>query len=173
MRVLTAVHLASDDALCILHRDLADRLVDVDDKRDERKDDRDGQHEDDPGHDAAGSSCDRIDALLEEVGHAGHDGSEDQHRNAVADSLLRDALAEPHQERGTCRCADRDDRQPQSEQAAFIGNDVHTACGAVGDDDADRLHDREADARIAGDALDLLTAVLFLAHPLESGNRDG
>ena len=175
MRVLTAVHLATDDTLCILHRDLADRLVDIHDKRDERNDNRDGDNEDHIRPDAAGVRLNRDDAFLDEIRNTGHDGSEDQHGNAVADSLFGDALAEPHQECGTCRCADRDDRETQNEQSVCFGDDVFAAGqnAVVGHDNTDRLNNRKTDARITRDALDLFTTVLLLAHPLESRNRNG
>lgn len=89
----------------------------------------------------------------------------------IANALFRDALSQPNQESSTCGADDADRRIGEErgvrEQSLPVHADALQACH-----DADALHQREADADVAGDALNLFAAVLFLGKPLKGGNRD-
>ncbi|MPN19715.1 hypothetical protein SDC9_167087 [bioreactor metagenome] len=99
------------------------------------------------------------------LGYARNDGCKDQHRNAVTNTLLRDALAEPHQERRTRRRANAD---------GGIGKPVcvYQILRAEADEDTDGLNHGQHNAGIAGDLFDLDLAILFLAQALQRRNRD-
>src|SRR5690606_15328759 len=115
MRRLSAVHFASDDALRILYRNLADSLLHIDDRCDQQDDtDRQKQYK----QDIQEQSFRYTDAAEEMRVQCGdrrrntcHDTSKDQNRNSVTDALLCNLLTEPHKKRSTSSKYDRDDRK--------------------------------------------------------------
>ncbi|MPM81360.1 hypothetical protein SDC9_128413 [bioreactor metagenome] len=95
---LPTIHLAADNALCILHGDAALCLIHMRDQRD-KADNQNGKHQQFPNGKRANKEL--FAEVDERLGYARNDGCKDQHRNAVANAILGDALAEPHQECGT------------------------------------------------------------------------
>ncbi|MPN00924.1 hypothetical protein SDC9_148122 [bioreactor metagenome] len=99
-------------------------------------------------------------------GYARYDGSKDQHRNTVADAVFGNPLAKPHQKRGAGGGADAD--RGVSPEAR-----IHQVLITETDEDTDGLNHRKSNADVAGDLFNLLAAILFLIHALQSGNRNG
>ena len=97
---LAAVHFSANDALGVLHRDLAHALRHRDDGRDH---DKEKCHHDDEngGVDLARSGFrgrhKGLPRLCERRGETRHDTDRDDERDAVANAALRDLIAEPHQ----------------------------------------------------------------------------
>ena len=94
-----AVLFVTDDTLCILYRDLADSLQ----EGDRRHEDEEQEHHFEDKHDgaAAGGLEARIDLGQQRMGQTCHDADHDYQRDTVTDTLVRDLLAEPHDEHGT------------------------------------------------------------------------
>ena len=98
------------------------------------------------------------------VRDVGNDTDKDQQGDTVADSLFGNPLADPHGQGGTACHGDADQRVVQP--AAAVQN-------LQGTDQADGLQRSQDNRHIPGNPVDLLAAVLFLAQPLQRGNRDG
>src|SRR5262249_20166607 len=106
-------------------------------------------------------------------GQADDDTREDDQRDPVADALLGDLLADPHDERGAG--GQRHPRQ-QAEAPPRIGHNrsaPRTAHALEADGDTERLHAREHDGAVARVLRDLLPPGLaFLGQPLQRGDHD-
>src|SRR5918994_4085128 len=89
--VLAAHHPPAHDAFRELHGYASLPELDEHDGDDDAQ--RQGDHGEEP--ELLVDLPDRVEAAR----HAGHDGSEDDHRHAVADAALADQLAHPHQQR--------------------------------------------------------------------------
>ncbi len=102
---LAAEDLAADDALGVLHGNLALRLRDGDDRRDH--DEQEGHHEDEHERThlagligAVAARHEGAPRLDERGGQARHDADGDDERDAVADALVGDLITQPHEQHG-------------------------------------------------------------------------
>ena len=183
---LATVHLPAHHALCVLNGDLALGIADEHDENNQ------SQHADDE------QDCDeRIhclcivhsNGLFGPVGHVrlaqvlldtgndahdhrrttGNDTSEQDDGDAVADTELRNLLAQPHQEDSACSEGDHDD---QAGPETFAGNQtVALDQGVV----TKALQQTNTDGGVPGNGLDLLLALFaaVLSQSFQSGDRNG
>ena len=161
---LSAVHLVALDLLCVVDLDAALRPVDEHDEEEE-------QHHDEQVAEDVPNVVGLLSERRERADQRGRkrrdDTDEDDHRRAVADALLRDALRKPHDESGTCGHEHDDDRAADG-FAAERGLD--SARVVIGHDDADALHDAEQNGDVSGDLGHLRPALFaLLGEPFERG----
>ena len=162
---LAAVHLAAYYALGILHRDAANRTVYRHHAR----------HHDQNEHDQHGQYPPLI-GPQHHVGYHGHYylryggyyGSKDYEGNTVANALIGYPFAQPYQEGGACRA---DDADGSIGKEAGVGNDLRLILQAGYNTDA--LHQSETDTGVAGNALELFTAIFLLGHLLQRWDSNG
>ena len=165
---LTAVHLASDDSLRVLDRDPALCVVDENYQHDDRY--RSDEHEQ-RCPPLEGAVCDVADGADDGVGQTGDDTCKQDHGDTVADTMLGDLLAEPHDEGGAGgEGQNYDDRGPEvalclSYQKAVV-LDEHV--------EREALEETDGYGGVTGDGGYLLLAflALVLAHALECGDGD-
>lgn len=186
---IAAVGLPADNALCILDGDPAFCLVNGGNADNEDENDCDNGKDVPPvilKRNAAAvsngldSEC-TVDEVDNDLRNGGYDGSEDQDGNTVADALLGDPLAHPHQECGTCGAAETNGdvghnavHEYAESAGAEDGNLFKQVAHAVEtDNDTYGLDKCETNADIAGDPFDLHPTVVFLAELLKSGERNG
>ena len=163
---LTTVHLAADNALCVLHRDAA---LCIGHEYDEHYDeDTDDDHQD-CGNDAARAGLEQVAQRAHKRRTAGNDTCEQDDRDAVADTLLGDVLTHPHDQRGA-RSESHNDRNGR--QNTLVRKEALIAQQSVV---GQTLQQAEQDANVAGPACDLLAAFLaaVLYHALKSGDGNG
>ena len=168
MSALAAVHLAANHALGIRHGNAAFAHAH----------EGDGGNHDQHAEDQDDGDKQRLDAEIgDQRGNAGNspgeqrsdDASEDQQRDAVANAVLRDALADPHRKRGAGRHRDTDDAGGDEGRTKGIG--LHRAHA---DDQADGLDEAKDDGGITGVLRNFLAAFLaFLLEILQIRNGNG
>ena len=111
----TTVLATADHALGVLHRNAALALLDEGDAHNE-DDEADGNHRED-----------ETTVVLEDVNaigrQAGRDTREDEQRHTVANALLRDELAHPHDEHGARGHGDNE--QDERKDVAVRGKDLN------------------------------------------------
>ena len=120
----------------------------------------------------------RLDAEIgDQRGNAGNspgeqrsdDAGEDQQRDAVANAVLCDALADPHRKRGAGRHRDTDDAGGDEGRTESLG--LHRAHA---DDQTDGLDEAKDDGGITGVLRNFLAAFLaFLLEFFQFRNGDG
>src|SRR2546425_1145166 len=163
VRAAPLVNLAAHHPLRRLDRDLPLRLLHLDDER--------GHHDGEGGEEkqrcqvlrgaAAGQQ------VVDGVRNAADDAGEDDQRDAVADAVLGDQLAEPHQHHGTGRQGHHD---PHDAEPVEVRQD---ALPAEDEGQTPRLEQAEGHRQPAGPAGDLAAAVLpLLAELLGAGGND-
>src|SRR6476469_383054 len=140
-----AVHPPADHPLGVLHGDAALGLLNEDD----RGDDEDAEDQD---AEEGAPALVLLDAP-ERGREAGRDRGEDHQRHAVADTLVGDELAEPHDEAGAGR--HRQDHDEDRDHGLVRHDRVARAAEEAGrvareGDERRRLQDREADRQVAG-----------------------
>ena len=158
-----AVLFVTDDTLCILYRDLADSLH----EGDRRHEDEEQEHQFEDKHDgaAAGGLEARIDLGQQRMGQTCHDADHDYQRDTVTDTLVRDLLAEPHDEHGT---RDQDRRRIGNEAERVAVNERSGDLMIQVGDIRRALQDQHADRQKARPLVHLAAAALtFLLHFLE------
>ena len=159
----TAVLFVTDDTLCILYRYLADCLY----QGDRSHEDQEQQHQLEDKHDGAtaGGLETRIDLGQQGVGQTGHDTDHDYQRDTVADTLVRDLLAEPHDEHGT---GDEDRRRIGYEAERVAVNECRGHLMVQVGDVRRALEDQHADGKEARPLIHFAAAAFtFLLHLLE------
>ena len=165
--------------LCILHGDLALCKVDKDDAEEHHH--RKDKEADDLEEGRNVVRRDRRELVEDGKTRRGDDTHEDDERDAVADTVLGDALTQPHDEHRARRVDDDhvDDREPllveeQIPADARIVGDIGREAAREVDDDADRLNDGEHDRDDARDVRELLPALFaLLGEALERGDAHG
>ena len=158
---LTTVHLAAHNALCVLDRDAALSIRHVDDEYNHRQTDKDHKDADDCG------SLEQLHECSCQRRTAGDNAREKDDRDTVADTVLGDVLAHPHNQRSTC--GERHDDDDCSPDAGLGQQTPALKQHVVGE----ALNETEQNGNIARPACDLLLAFLtaVLNHMLEG--RDG
>ena len=164
---LLPVLLVADDALRILHRDLADGLHDGDGGDDDEEPD-DEFHDEDKGTAHAVAL-----ELLADFGHegvreTGHDTNHDDDGDTVADTAVGDPLAEPHHEHGT---GHQDDGGNQVEHEGRPGN-CACCCGDHTCNIGGALDGEDCYGKVAGDLVHLAAAALTLHLHLAEGRHE-
>ena len=167
---LTAVHLAANYALCVLNRDAALCIRHINDEYNDRKTD---DNHCNAGNDAARAGLEQVNQRTHERRTAGNDTCEQDDRNAVADTLLGDMLAHPHNQRGACGESYDNGygcKRAGVGQHSLAAKTVAEQC-VVGQ----ALEQTEQNAEVTGPACNLLTAFLaaVLYHALKSGDGNG
>ena len=164
MRRLSAVHFASDDSLGVLHGDPSLTLLDQDDAHD----DHDGKDDEQDDRHEADLACSELgDRVADAGGQSCDDAGEDQQRDTVADTILIDLLAEPHQECGTCGEDQNDDHDGENVRA-----DQRSSEHTHGDTDRlDQCQDNSQVTRVCSNLLSSLHA--FSGQTFQRRNGDG
>ena len=151
MAGLRCKHLAALLALGVMHRDATLATLDEHHERD----DRHGQQADaDQGEDVDVTLTGRLERLTDGARQACNDTSEDQHRDAVADTAFGDLLAQPHHEHGTSH----EGGDSHEVEAEVVGE----ATPAQANGHADGLDQCQDYSTVAGVLADLATPRLTL-----------
>ena len=176
---LTAVHFRSPDLLCVLNGNLPFCEIDIDDS--EEQNDCKNKESDHFEQRCDFARC-KIDfhQFVENRRACRRDNTyEDDERNSVADAVIGDALAQPHDKHSARRVDDRhiNDRKP-----ALVEENVAVNARGAADvaesarkvyDNADRLNDGKHDRNASGDVGDLFAPFFaFFGHSLQSGNTE-
>ena len=163
---LAAVHLAAHNALGVLDRDAALRIGHEHDEHNDRQADDNHQQ---GGKDAGRAAAEQADHGLDQRRAAGNDTCEQDDRDTVADAVLGDVLAQPHDQRGACG-EGQDDRSRC--QRAVARQEALCAQQRVVREALEQAQDNR---QIAGPGCDLLAAFLaaVLDHALKSGDGHG
>ena len=171
MGVLTAVHLAANHTLCVLHRDPAFGIRYKDNEDDQRQDADQKQQSNIPGQAAVGDvGHHRADARRE----AGDDIGEQNNGDTVANAKLGDLLAQPHDKCRTSREGQDDDGS--ADEIRLAENRVALVGVVFEHNPVGKAHDQaQTDRRVASDLFQLLAAFLaaFLLKTLQGRNGDG
>ena len=137
----SAVHLASDHPLRVLHRDTTLTLLDEDDTGDDQQ-----RCEADEGEDQRTTAVEDCLALARDTRC---DTGEDEEGHTVADATFGDDLAEPHDHGSTGSHDQHDDDKTEDR---LVGDDVVTALEQLSacrkSDDAGRLQDCQSNGQV-------------------------
>ena len=178
MGVLTAVHLSADDSLCILDGDPSLSVIHPNDECDhEDKDDADCY-----GKCIVGATVSPITGVAaveigDKGGYSGDDTCEKDYRDTVADALIVDLLAEPHDKCGTCGEAEDDDEGLEhgckAGECMTRGISSQIILAAKIEIVSGALKNAEDDGDDSGDRSDLFASLFaFLLESLKSGDSD-
>ena len=162
-----AVLFVTDDTLCILYRDLADRLY----QSDRCHEDKEQQHQLEDQHDGAtrGSLEAGVDLGQQRVRETCHDTDHNDQRDTVTDTLVGDLLAQPHDEHGS---GDQDRRRIGNEAERIAVNERSGHLMVQVGDVRRTLQDQHADRQEACPLVHLAAAALtLLLHFLEIRNH--
>ena len=183
MRALSAVHLAANHTLGILHGNAALGIVHENNDPNHREEQNDEERSKEEILSVLRGSLHRLAPVrikrIERSGKAGNDTRKEQDRNAVSDSLVVDLLAEPHHQRRTGgKDHDDDDGGKHLLPAARVhGNRLDGAVchgdGGVAQVEivSRALNQAQQNGYIAGDGRNLLASFLaFLRHSLKRRN---
>ncbi|QIP39286.1 Uncharacterized protein G9444_2042 [Rhodococcus erythropolis] len=163
----SAVHLASDHPLRVLHRDTTLTLLDEDDTGDDQQ-----RCEADEGEDQRTTAVEDCLALARDTRC---DTGEDEEGHAVADATFGDDLAEPHDHGSTGSHDQHDDDKTEDR---LVGDDVVTALEQLSacrkSDDAGRLQDCQSNGQVTRVLRHLgLAGLAFFPKFLELRNHHG
>jgi hypothetical protein len=162
---LAAHHLASDDALGVLHRDTAFRALYKDDECN-HCDHRDNEQDEGDGSEGSPRVVARLLVeVLNAARQADNDAGEDEQRHAVSDAALGDLFAQPHDEGSTG--GERDDAH--GDELAARNSDHRRGRAGEGERDGEGLNDAQQDGDVTG-PLSNLAAAEF-AFLLQLGQR--
>ena len=168
---LAAVHFTADHPLGVLDGDAALGVGQDDHEHHRHQSQNHQQRQEHIEHGFAGLSAGQnVGNRAVNAGPTGHDAGEDQQRQAVADALLVDLVAQPAAQ--LCAGSEAEDDDHRAEDAIKTGGVLQSA--HVADDEvvADGQHQAEARTHIVGDAQQLAAAFLtFLGEVLQI--RDG
>ena len=113
----------------------------------------------------------KVHAAENSRGNARDDGHEDDERHAVANAALRDELAHPHDERGTCN--EREDDDDVGENLGDLAREHHTVSGALEQEEvADSVNQAKAQRQETRDLGDLAATGFSLFRPATHSGND-
>ena len=161
--VVPAVHLPSDDALCVLDRNPALSFIDFDDYCDHRE----GNDEEEQALEGAdGPDLEIFDDRIHRIGETSHNAGKDDQGNAVADAFFCDLFADPHEKARAGRQydADEEDIEPAVVDQRIV--DPQSVCHAEGLDKAEEY------CAVTGHFLDLFISFLTVFAPFFKGRND-
>ena len=164
---LAAVHLTSDNALCVLDGDAALGVVYQNDQNDHCKCAEEQEDVDPPCYGAVYGVGDH---LVQGRRKTGNDTCKQDDGNTVADAELCDLLAEPH-DKGRARGEGQDDDDRRPDALAVSGQEAGLHDHVVV---SKALDQADCYGGVTSDGGDLLLAflALFLAHTLERRDCD-
>ena len=168
MSALAAIHLAADNPLCILHGDSALSIVDIDDEHDDCHCAEVHQHCNPPLEVTGDAVADGGDDAR---GEAGDDAGKEYHGDTVADAMLCNLLAKPHDESGAGGEGQDDDYRREDVALSLCHEDVIVLDEHVV---SEALKKANRHGGVAGDGGYLLSAflALILAHALKCRDSD-
>ena len=167
---LATVHLAAHNALGVLDRDAALRIGHEHDEHDDCETDDDHQYS---RNNARCAAAEQVDQRGNQRRATGNDACEQDDRNAVANAVLGDVLAQPHDQRSACGKG-QDDRS--SRQNAVVGQHAYPVKTAAQHCVVGKcLQQAECNSNITGPGSNLLAAFLaaVLDHALKRGDGYG
>jgi len=164
VRALPTVHLAANNALCVLNRDAALGGVQNHDEHNHR----DGKNDEHWNQEVIFHFAARRKAQPgldggEDTGPAGNDAREDQNRDTVADALHIDLLTQPlNEQRARSERKDHNDGREHLRKHLRAAAINEGALAAQQEIISNAQRQRDARARVARDARQLLAAILSL-----------
>ena len=162
---LAAVHLTTNHTLCILNRDTAFGVRHIHDEHDQCQADDDHQH---CSQCTGAAVLDQVEQAIRQRGTAGDNARKQDDRDTIANAVLGDVFAQPHDQRRTS--GEGHDDNDSSPDASVVQQIIAAEHHVV----REALDQTEDNRQITGPGCNLLSAFLtaILYHALERRDRN-